>query len=252
VDLGRLPLTRLALYVLSLPDAVRAARHAELQQALEEAARRALARSPFRLSRVAAVLDCSYSSSGSSEKRRRPLGVALAVHYLLQAAAFAYRPFWTAPVDDALLVRARGQSALARPLLDALDWGADLVVIVSDGYENDPPRGAAEVLRVYRTRLDPQVRTSVVHCNPVFDAQDYTPRALSPAVPTVGLRDAEDLPTVLGFARFAEGSASLEELEEYLAARVRRLLGERVSSGGDGQVAPEDEEDAVSSSESAE
>ena len=43
-------------------------------------------------------------------------------------------------------------------------------------------------------------------------------------VPTVGVRDAEDLPTVLGFARFAEGAAPLSELEHYLAARVRGLL----------------------------
>ena len=226
VDVGRLPLTKLALYALSLPPDVRRERRETLDDGLRRAARRALRRAPLRLgqARVAAVLDCSYSSSGSSEKRRRPLGVALATHYLLGEAARDYRPFWTRPVEDPLLVTARGQSDLATPLLDALEWGADLVVIVSDGYENSPPRGAGEVLRVYRARLDPGLRASIVHCNPVFDAQDYTPRPLSPAVPTVGLHDAEDLPTVLGFARFAEGSAPLAELEQYLASRVRELL----------------------------
>ena len=47
---------------------------------------------------------------------------------------------------------------------------------------------------------------------------------LSPRMPTVGLRDAEDLPTLLGFARFADGTAPLEELEAYLERRVNELL----------------------------
>jgi hypothetical protein len=226
VDFGRLPLTRLALYLLSLPGRERLDQRDILHAAMEQAARRALRAAPLRLGRVAAVLDRSYSSSGSREKHRRPLAVALAVHYLLQSAARHFRAFWTAPVDDPLLVEARGQSDLATPLLDALAWEPDLVVIISDGFENDPPGGAAEVLRVYRTKLDPTHRLGIVHCNPVFNSETLAPQAISAYVPTVGLRDAEDLPTVLGFARFADGSASLAELEKYLAVRAKHLLGD--------------------------
>ena len=68
-------------------------------------------------------------------------------------------------------------------------------------------------------------RTSIVHCNPVFDPDDFTLRPLSPFVPTVGLRDAEDLPTMLGFARFAEGTLPLADLEAYLASRAARMIG---------------------------
>jgi hypothetical protein len=106
-----------------------------------------------------------------------------------------------------------------------LDWGATLIVIVSDGCDNDPPQGATEVLRVYREKLDPQRRVSIIHCNPVFNPEDFSLRPLSPLIPTVGLREAEDLPTMLGFARFAEGNASLAELEDYLASRVQQFLG---------------------------
>ena len=250
VDWQRLPLTRLALYVLSLSEEERRGRYDLLHDAMTQAAHLSLRRAPLRFGvggmRVAAVLDASYSSSGSSEKRRRPLGVALAAHYLLQAAAASaavsspYRAFWTTKTggdsDDPLFVRARGQTDLATPLLDALEWGPDLVVIISDGCENDPPRGASEALRVFRTRLDAARRTSVVHCNPVFDPEDFTLRALSPLVPTVGLRDAEDLPTMLGFARFADGDVPLAELEAYLAARVARMLG--TAGGGAAEVAP--------------
>jgi hypothetical protein len=224
LDFGRLPLTKLALYILSLPLETRKQQRDIFHQAMERSARFVLKKAPLKLGKVAAVLDCSYSSSGSSEKRRRPLGVALATHYLLQAASKEYRPFWTIPVEDALQVRAHGQTDLATPLLAALGSGADLVVIISDGCENYPPQGAAEVLRVYRTKLDPWRRTSIIHCNPVFNSEDFSLRNLSPTIPTVGLRDAEDLPTMLGFARFADGSAPLSELEAYLAERVQQML----------------------------
>lgn len=226
MDLGRVALTRLAIYILSLGNEERRAHRAMLDAAMEHSARRLLRRAPRRLGRVAAVLDRSYSSSGSSEKRRRPLAVALAASRLLRLASSEYRAFWTPDVDDEMLVFARGQSDLATPLIDALEWGADLVIIVSDGFENSPPRGAAEVARVFRERLDPKRRTSIVHMNPVFDAEDYAPRAIGPHLPTVGLRDAEDLLTMLGFARFAEGSAPLSELESYLEGCVREMLSD--------------------------
>lgn len=225
LNLGRLPLTRLALYILSLPVETRQKEWDTLNRALEQSSRLALKKAPLKLGRVVAVLDCSYSSSGSNEKRRRPLGVAFATHYLLKAAAREYRSFWTVPVKDALLVNPYGQTDLATPLLAALGSGAQMVIIVSDGCENDPPQGAAEILRVYRTKLDPMRRTSIVHCNPVFNSNDFSLRSLSPSIPTVGLRDAEDLPTMLGFARFADGCAPLTELEAYLAERVQLMLG---------------------------
>jgi hypothetical protein len=224
LDLGRMPLTKLALYILSLSISVRQSRHTELQQALQKSARQVLYHSPLNLGRVAAILDCSYSTFGSGEKRRRPLGVALGVHYLLQSTTQQYKAFWSIPVEEPLYLQARGQTDLATPLLNALDWGADLVVIVSDGCENDPPQGASEVLRIYRQKLDPQRRVSIIHCNPVFNPDDFSLRPLSPLIPTVGLRDAEDLPTMLGFARFAEGNTSLADLEDYLALRVKQLL----------------------------
>lgn len=224
VELARVPLTRLALYALSIPAQARRERREELHAALGQCSARTLARAPVKLGRVAAVLDNSFSSSGSHEKRRRPYAVALAAHYLLGAAAREYRAFWTTPSADPLLDTARGQTDLATPLLDALEWKPDLVVVVSDGYDNGPPNAVADLTRIFRTKLDPQRRTSIIHANPVFDSELFAPRGLGTHVPTVGVRDAEDLPTVLGFARFAEGAAPLSELEHYLAARVRGLL----------------------------
>ncbi|MCH0539122.1 hypothetical protein I3F58_06030 [Streptomyces sp. MUM 203J] len=227
-DLTVMPLTRLALYVLALPFEERTARRAELTGALRAAARRAAGTHAGTWGRVAAVLDDSFSSSGSGQKRRRPLAVALGCHFLLEALAAprAYTPLWTSGAADPLLVRPWGPTPLGTRILDALDARPERLVIVSDGWDNAPPGLAGEVLRVWRTRIDPERRTSAVHVNPVYDAGGFDVRRLAPSVPTAGIRDAGDLASLVEIARFAEGRTGLAELRAYLDGRVRLFLGE--------------------------
>ncbi|MET7932074.1 hypothetical protein [Streptomyces sp. NPDC005322] len=225
-DLAAMPLTRLATYVLSLPLDERAARRAELTAALRAAALRTAGARAGTWGRVAAVLDDSFSSFGSVRKRRRPLAVALGCHFLLEALASDFTPLWLSGRGDPLLLYPYGPTPLGERILDALEHRPDRLVIVSDGWENAPPGLAGEVLRVWRTRLDSDRRTGVVHLNPVYEAADFDVRRLSPAVPTAGVRDAEDLPTLVEFARFAEGRTGLTELRAHLDARVRHFLKE--------------------------
>ncbi|WP_175411083.1 hypothetical protein [Streptomyces sp. TRM64462] len=227
-DLGTMPLTRLALYVLSLGFAERVARRAELTDALRSAARRAAGPYAGTWGRVAAVLDDSYSSYGSGVKRRRPLAVALGCHFLLEALAApgAYVPLWTSGGTDPLCVRPWGATPLGTRVLDALATDPERLLIVSDGWDNAPPGLAGEVLRVWRTRLDPGRRTSVVHLNPVYDADGFDVRRLAPGVPTAGVRDAEDLPALVEIAQFAEGRTGFAELRAYLDRRVALFLGD--------------------------
>ena len=231
-DLSRASLTKLALYVLSLPNAERIERADELHSAFERATQRTLSESPMSLGRVAAVLDRSRSSSGSREKRNRPLAVALASSYFLRGASAEYRAFWTPPLDDERLefaTQPAGQTAIADPLIEAFEWKPDLVVIVSDGYENDPPATVDQVARVYRDKICKQtskgISPEIIHMNPVFDSDHFSPRQLGRSIATVGLRDAKDIATMLGFAKFTAGTASLDELETYLAFRVNAMLG---------------------------
>ncbi|MGW6419581.1 hypothetical protein [Streptomyces sp. NPDC055055] len=225
-DLSVMPLTRLALYVLALPFAERVARRAELTRALRAAARRAAGPYAGSWGRVAAVLDDSFSSSGSAVKRRRPLAVALGCHFLLEALADpgAFTGLWTSGGDDPLMVRPSGPTPLGARILDALETGPERLVVVSDGWDNAPPGLAGEVLRVWRTRLDPERRTSVVHLNPVYDAGGFDVRRLAPSVPTAGIRDAEDLPALVELAQFAEGRTGFAELRAYLDRRVELFL----------------------------
>ncbi|MDP7016409.1 MAG: hypothetical protein QGG36_11450 [Pirellulaceae bacterium] len=234
IDLSRSSLLQLCVYLLSLPVAERVARRAELEPALTAAARRGSRGASSRLGRVAAVLDRSYSSGGSAEKRNRPLAVALAASQLFRLAANEYRAFWSpAPESgrsakdevDGLTVEPRGQTDLATPLLDALDWRPDTVVIVSDGFENDPPGAVSQLVRVFRERIERRdQRVSIAHMNPVFDAANLAPRSLGPEIPTVGVRDVESLVTLLSFAKFSDGSTSLADLQTHLDDRVQQLL----------------------------
>jgi hypothetical protein len=234
LDLERATLTKLSSYIVSLPHAERAARRDELELALGACTARLVRGAPA-LGRVAAVLDNSHSSSGSSEKRRRPLAVALAVSRLLAATSREYLPLWTAPAREELLVEARGQTDLGRPLLAAMAARPDLIVIVSDGVDNAPAAGAAEVARVCRAR--DLSRVPIVHLNPAFEGHELAPRGLGPAITTVGLRDAESLFVALEFARFALGSATLYALEQRLASRVQSFLGVNDAGADHDQVA---------------
>lgn len=229
VNLEKTGLTRLALYILSLSFSERLQKKEKLEKALNRAALHTARRAPHKLGKVAAVLDRSYSSSGSGEKRRRPLAVALAAGYLLRHLAEEYLELWTPGLDRDILAAPLGQTDIATPLISALEWGAELVLIISDGYENDPSGAASEVVRVYRNKIDQSRKTSIIHMNPVFDATHYQPKTIGSSVPTVGLRDAEDILIMLGFARFADGTAPPDELERYLAFRVEEFLTERAS-----------------------
>ncbi|WP_233509839.1 hypothetical protein [Actinomadura craniellae] len=225
-DLTRMPLTRLASYTLGLSLDDRAARRAELTGALRAAARRAAGDQAGRWGRVVAVLDDSFSAYGSGHKRRRPLAVALAAHHLLEVLAADYAPLWLSGRSDALLLHPHGPTPLGDRILAGLERAPDRLVIVSDGRDNAPPGLAAEVLRIWRTRLDPDRRVSVVHLNPVYDAAGFDVRRLAPTVPTAGIRDAEDLPALVELAQFAEGRTGLAELRAHLSRRIDRFLGE--------------------------
>lgn len=233
-DLSRMPLLRLAALTLSLAKGERIEREEELVTAFRGAARRASRNAPAVLSnfmgtprvdnggaKVVAVLDDSYSASGARDGRNRPLAVALGTHYLLESAFPHYQPIWLRSAEKVPIhVRAVGQTRVADALVAGLRTNPDVMIVVSDGWENDPPGAAHAVIDLYRRDLDREGRCLWVHANPVFDAAAYQPRALSPLIPTVGIRTPEDVLTVLPFARFACGGQSAEELEAFLEQRA--------------------------------
>lgn len=232
VDLNRVGLTRLAIYICSLSLSERKDRYQELHAAMKSAAKRTYSSSPYRMGSVVAVLDRSFSTISSYQKRNRPLGLALAISYLLAEVAEELHCIWTpAWVNASLDIRSFGQTNLARPVLAALKRKPDSVIIVSDGFENAPAGLVGQVVDTFIDSCEGGAATSFVHLNPVFDSEDFEPKGLGSAVPTVGIRNAEDLATSLSFVRFAGGHAPLNELEEYLQQQVRDFLN---AGGSDG------------------
>jgi hypothetical protein len=223
----RLSLTALTLYILSLSEKERQERGDELDRWLSIAAHAALRRSgglPLaKTQKIGAILDNSYSTSGSTEKARRPLGIALAVDYLLRASGLDYTPFWlhTPPQNTPLLIKPYSQTNITERFLDAVEAGMETIIIVSDAVENDPPSVFSDALEAV-LRLSPNL--TVLHFNPVFDSDKIEVRSLSKTIPAVGLRDAEDLSVAIGFAQFAAGTTTLVALETYLKARVEDFL----------------------------
>lgn len=225
VDLDRMPLTRLATFVLSLDPRERTNRHVDLEAALSASADRTYRRAPVPLGRVAVIADRSYSTTGSFEKRNRSLAVALGASYLLMRAADECSVFWAPSLSRPHIeVTAKGQTDLTTPLLAAMRSEPDMVIILSDGYENAPAGLVGQVVAVSRQRIPAFQHTSFIHLNPVFDPDNLAPRTLGAALPTVGVRNAEDVLSGLGFARFADGSTSLGELEEHMAVRAKTML----------------------------
>lgn len=222
-DPGTAPLLRLCAYVVGLAVSERRERRAELEAALERAARRTAGPLAGTWPRTAAVLDDSYSSIGSRERRNRPLALALACHHLLRVLAPGGTSHWVSGHRDALTVRPQGPTRLAEPILDALDTGPARVVVVSDGYDDTPPL-LSDALLLWRRRVDPERSVALVHLAPVLDAGVLAPHRLSPAVPTLGLHDPAVLPSLVELARFGEGRLGLADLRAHLLATADTVL----------------------------
>lgn len=177
--------------------------------------------------RVAAVLDNSFSSWGSRERLRRPLGLALGLHHYLQRAATDYLPCWLSEPAGPFAVAARGPTDLAHPLIRALQWQPDLLLIVSDGYENTPAWGVDWVLRQIHTHKLAKL-PEIYHLNPVWNPLTFAPQALSPLLLTLGIREVENLPKVLAFGRFLTQRLGQADLLQ-IWAQAQQL---RVGSAG--------------------
>jgi hypothetical protein len=238
VDWSRQALVRIGSYFLSRSQVrtrtsegteARLAHEAEFAHALASSAGLAARRTKASYGRVVCVLDRSFSSYGSREKPLRPLAAALGVSRFFRATARDYTALWTSSstsgltADEELRLTPHGTTDLITPLLAALRLRPEMLVVVSDGYDNDPQGLAGQVLNA-GARLLPGC--FMLHLNPVYDSETYAPKSLTSAVPTLGLRDAEDVPTLIALARFAAQEGSMHELERELDVRVRAFLGE--------------------------
>jgi len=145
--------------------------------------------------KVALVVDNSRSALGSGERLYQPLAVMESVVRVCAALTDTtiHGPFYVGPEMDHWL-KAEGASNLRMPLARALVSRPDLVLILSDGYENVR---AGSVSQILNTKAVRESGIGVVHLNPVAAAESKAIRQLSNTVPTYGLLGPAQLPMAL-------------------------------------------------------
>lgn len=190
VDFTRYDAVRLYLY------AFRRGMTDEVARALAGRARQSAASLDLGYRKVALLLDGSASMAGAGEQALRPIAVTLALRDAFRAAGeegsgspvteawFGGRP------DGGGLVRPAGATAPAEALVEALAGGPDIVVVVSDGYENTPAGRFAETLAAVRAL---GIRTPVVQLGPVLAAESGGVRPLADEVPAAAVQRLEGL-----------------------------------------------------------
>lgn len=172
---------------------------------------------------VALVLDASASTRGYGEREFACVSQSQAFRLVLQRCCPHLRVFTVGRGGE--LPQPDGVTNLADPLLDALETAADVVVIVSDGYENV---FAGDLARVVATLPLAGVTTPVLYCHSQFtDKDDLALRRPAPGMPEVAFWHQADFAGVLWevFSRAGNGRGEAF-VRQFLRGRLDEMRGD--------------------------
>jgi hypothetical protein len=175
--------------------------------------------------RLAVVLDLSASTASSGERAFHPAALGLALAQRLQAEVrdvTLHQVGGSALVSEGELPRPEGGTDLARGLLVAARTDADVILIVTDGYENGRTGDAADVAEgLLQLRPGRPIFQVVPRFTP---AEDLSSRRLGEPIPLLPV-DREDAAgellarVVLANAGDVLTDAELEQIESLLFER---------------------------------
>lgn len=173
--------------------------------------------------KVALVVDNSVSALGSAERRFQPLATMEAVvHVFSNCEGTDTKVFYVGPTpEDGALLAAEDASNLRKPLVQALLTKPDVVIILSDGYENVR---AGSVSQILNSKAVKNSGIHVLHLNPVAAAESGKTRELAKGVMTMALPDPERLPMVALLGIAAANPALLEPM--FAAVEEKLKLGD--------------------------
>ncbi|MFC7106161.1 hypothetical protein ACFQQB_40570 [Nonomuraea rubra] len=175
---------------------------AELRPALAGYVAQATRGLPRLAANVALVLDTSGSMRGYGDREWAVMSQAMALRLVLSEVCERLTVVETGGTAQA----PAGSADLAGALLDALGTGPELVVIVTDGYENHLP---GDLARVAATLPRAGVTTPVVLCQAAFTrGDDLTLRDPAPELPRRPFWHQDDFAALLPwvFAHVGEGA----------------------------------------------
>lgn len=173
--------------------------------------------------KVALVVDNSVSALGSAERQFQPLATIEAISHIFQNCEGSdVKVFYVGPTpENGELLKAEDASNLRRPLVKALMTRPDVVVILSDGYENVR---AGSVSQILSSKAVKDLGVHVLHLNPVAAAESGKTRELAKNCLTMALPDPERLPMVALLGIAAANPAVLEPL--FAAVEEKLKLGD--------------------------
>lgn len=168
---------------------------------------------------VALVLDASASTQGYGEREFCCISQSQAFRLVLEQCCAKLHVVQMGGAGE--LARPEGDTDLATALLDALDTDADVVAIVTDGYEN---HHQGDLARVVASLPNAGVQTPVVFCHSKFSGKDdLALRRPAPGLPELEFWHQQDFAEVLLYlfaqARSPKGEAFLRQ------ELGRRLVG---------------------------
>jgi hypothetical protein len=144
------------------------------------------------LPKVALVIDNSLSTSGSAQRAYYPVAVIEAIaRVLLAVKTSEVTAYYTGEPFDGTRFKPQGATPLREPLVQALVARPDLIIILSDGYENI---AAGSVAQIVNTKAVKASQIGIVHLNPVAAAESMGTKKLADSIPSLGISNLEQLP----------------------------------------------------------
>lgn len=178
--------------------------------------------------RLAIVLDLSASMVSSGERLYHPAALALVMVRQLRDLVSEMTLIQVGGSESVLQhfsPAPEGASDLASALLEALRGQPDLVMILSDGYEN---RREGDVAQVVEGLMRLEIAVPIYQVTPLFtESENLERRCFSPAIPVVALADEQDIRELLAYIVLATASTpmTLQEIEQ-----LQQILDREVAS----------------------
>lgn len=175
----------------------------------------------FRFGRVGIVVDNSESMKGGGQSKNRPMAIALAMRDVISACARESFVFATnGEFDEMGTAKLGGSTSLAEGLISAIEAGAEVVFLITDGYENAPAGRVDEVIRRLR---EIGIETPVHQITPVMAAESMgrvgATRQLSDKVAVMPVTKPEDVG--LSLVRAALASDVESGIRQLIEASIR-------------------------------
>ena len=139
----------------------------EVRTALDERTAKEALTIPFRPRHVAVVIDSSQSMFGKGDRKLHPIAVALSVELVMKHVAERCDVFFTTAQNNEFPVPS-GDTDLAASVLEAYKTRPDLVMIITDGYEN-VSAGTLESVTVALNHLG--IQAPLMQLNPVLGVE---------------------------------------------------------------------------------